>query len=59
MHPLRGLLMLIAAALAFFSATRMHTRHDVILACALGLLALALAAWHWLRSASRTPSSRL
>ncbi|HEY6487807.1 MAG: hypothetical protein WCC26_09710 [Terracidiphilus sp.] len=59
MHPLRGILMVVAAALAFFSATRMRTRQDVMLACVLGFLALALGAWHLMRSGSRARSPRL
>lgn len=45
--------MLLASAFAFFQAWRFRTGPHAILAVVLGVLALALAAWHF-----RSPRSR-
>ena len=46
MHRVRGVLMLIAACVAFWQGWRMHRMHSGWAAYGLGVLALALAAWH-------------
>jgi hypothetical protein len=46
MNRMRGGLMLAAACAAFWRGWRLHTGHMALLAYGLGLLALALAAWH-------------
>ncbi|MGB6975722.1 MAG: hypothetical protein WBD67_13645 [Terracidiphilus sp.] len=47
MNPVRGFVMLLAAGFAFFEAWRFRTGPHAILALVLGLLALALALWHF------------
>ena len=50
MNRVRGVLMVVAAALAFWKGWRIHNNgHSALLACGLGALALALAAWHLTR----------
>lgn len=49
MNPIRGIIMLLAAGFAFYRGWRIHTGHMAILAYALGVLALALAIWHFKR----------
>jgi hypothetical protein len=49
MNPLRGILMLIAAAIAFYRGWQIHNGRYAWLACGLGVLALALAVWHFVR----------
>ena len=51
MNPVRGFVMLLAAAFAFYRGWRIHTGHLAVLAYALGVLALALAVWHFTRPA--------
>jgi hypothetical protein len=58
MNPFRGVLMLIAAALAFYRGWQIHTGRSAWLAYGLGVLALALAIWHFARSA-RNPRERI
>ncbi len=41
--------MLLAAAFALYRGWRIHTGHLAVLAYALGMLALALAIWHFTR----------
>ena len=53
MNPVRGIVMLIAAAIAFYRGWQIHTGHYAWLAYGLGVLALALAAWHFVRSSQR------
>jgi hypothetical protein len=55
MNPVRGIVMLLAAAIAFYRGWQIHTGHYAWLAYGLGVLALALAVWHFVRS---TPKSR-
>lgn len=54
MSHVRGTLMLVAAAIAFYRGWRIHTGQSAWMAYGLGLLALALALWHLLR----TPAPR-
>ena len=49
MSHVRGTLMLVAAAIAFYRGWRIHTGQLAWIAYGLGLLALALALWHLLR----------
>jgi hypothetical protein len=46
MQPFRGLLMLVAAAVAFYRGWKIHTGREALVAFALGVLALGLAVWH-------------
>jgi hypothetical protein len=45
----RGILMLLAAAVAIWKGWRIHTGHTAVLAYVLAASALALAAWHFTR----------
>jgi hypothetical protein len=57
MDRVRGILMVVAACVAFWKGWRIHnTGHSPLLACGLGVLALALAAWHLTR---RLPQPRI
>jgi hypothetical protein len=56
MNRIRGVLMLVAALFAFWRGWQIHSGRMALLACGLGLLALALAAWHFTR---RPPQPRL
>lgn len=49
MNPFRGILMLIAAGIAFYRGWKIHTGHAALLGYTLGVLALGLAAWHFTR----------
>ncbi|MGA7339896.1 MAG: hypothetical protein WBE72_17495 [Terracidiphilus sp.] len=53
MNPVRGALMLLAACLAFWQGWRIHSGRSALMACGLGVLALALAVWHFARKAPR------
>ncbi len=47
-HP-RGIVLLLAAAFAFYRGWHIHTGHLAVFAYTLGVLALALAIWHFTR----------
>lgn len=47
MNPVRGFVMILAAAFAFFQAWRFRTGPHSLYAALLGVLALALALWHF------------
>ncbi|MGO9436694.1 MAG: hypothetical protein ACLPH3_02370 [Terracidiphilus sp.] len=49
MEQARGILMLVAAGVAFYRGWRIHTGRDALLAIVLGVLALGLAVWHLTR----------
>jgi len=49
MEHARGFLMIAAAAIAFWKAWMLHAGPQFWLACGLGVLALAMAAWHFTR----------
>lgn len=51
MNPVRGFVMLLAAAFAFYRGWHIHTGHTAVLAYILGALALAMAVWHFTRPA--------
>lgn len=42
----RGIMMLVAAAIAFWKAWQIHGGETALLAFGLGVLSLALAVWH-------------
>jgi hypothetical protein len=46
MQHFRGLLMLVAAAVAFYRGWKVHTGNYAVMAYVLGALALGLAVWH-------------
>lgn len=52
----RGIMMLIAAALAFWKGFQIHRGEMAVMAYGLGALALVLGVWHLTR---RTPQRRL
>ncbi len=49
MNHVRGMLMVVAAAIAFYRGWKIHTGHTALLAYGLGALALGLAVWHLTR----------
>ena len=51
MNRLRGIVMLLAAAVAFWKGWQIHRGETAVLAYGLGALALALAIWHLTRKA--------
>lgn len=53
MNPFRGILMLVAAAIAFWRGWQIHVGRYAWMAYGLGIVALGLAAWHFFRSANR------
>jgi hypothetical protein len=53
MNPLRGLLMLVAAGIAFYRGWKIHTGEYALMAYGLGVLALGMAVWHLTRSVPR------
>jgi len=53
MNPFRGILMIVAAAIAFWRGWQIHTGRYALLAYGLAVLALALAAWHFFNSNRR------
>lgn len=55
MNPARGVMMLLAAALAFYKGWAIHSGRMALLAYGLGVVALALGAWHLMQ---RTPKAR-
>jgi hypothetical protein len=48
-NQIRGIVMLIAAALAFWKGFEIHRGETALLAYGLGALALALGVWHLMR----------
>jgi len=55
LNPFRGILMIVAAAIAFWRGWQIHNGRYAWMAYGLALLALGLAAWHF-GSAKRGPS---
>lgn len=53
MNQFRGLLMLLAAGIAFWRGWKIHTGHTALLGYGLGVLALGLAIWHLTRKPDR------
>ncbi|MFZ0746765.1 MAG: hypothetical protein WAM85_20335 [Terracidiphilus sp.] len=49
MNRVRGILMLVAAGIAFYRGWKIHTGHTALLGYGLGVLALGLAVWHLTR----------
>jgi hypothetical protein len=49
MNPVRGIVMLLAAAIAFYRGWQLHTGRYAWLAYGLGVLALILGLWHFYR----------
>jgi hypothetical protein len=47
----RGIVMLLAAAVALWKGWRIHTGHTAVLAYGLAVLAIAMAVWHFTRKA--------
>jgi hypothetical protein len=55
-NRIRGIVMLVAAALAMWKGWQIHRGETAVLAYGLGALALALGVWHMTR---KTPQPRL
>ncbi len=53
MNQFRGMLMLVAAGIAFWRGWKIHTGHVALLGYALGVVALGLAIWHLTRKADK------
>lgn len=53
MNPFRGILMIVAAAIAFWRGWQIHSGRYAWMAYGLGVLALVLAAWHFLNPSPR------
>jgi len=51
MNHFRGMLMLVAAGVAFYRGWKIHTGEYAVMAYVLGALAVGLAVWHLTRSA--------
>ena len=47
MNPFRGILMIVAAAIAFWRGWQIHNGRYAWMAYGLAVLALVLAAWHF------------
>ncbi|MGD0733899.1 MAG: hypothetical protein ABR976_02085 [Terracidiphilus sp.] len=56
MNHFRGILMLIASAIAFYKGWKIHTGSTALLGYGLGVLAFGLAVWHLTRPA---PQNRI
>ena len=48
-NPVRGIVMLVAAAIAFWKGWQIHHGESAVLAYGLGAIALALGVWHLTR----------
>jgi hypothetical protein len=55
-NPIRGIVMLVASALAIWKGWQIHRGETAVLAYGLGALALALGVWHLTR---KTPQPRV
>jgi hypothetical protein len=49
LNPVRGIVMLVAAAVAFWKGWQIHRGETAVLAYGLGAMALALGMWHLTR----------
>jgi hypothetical protein len=58
MNPARGIVMMIAAAIAFWKGWEIHRGETAVLAYGLGAMALAMGVWHLTRDRRRTPMPR-
>jgi hypothetical protein len=56
-NRIRGIVMLLAAAVAIWKGWQIHRGETAVLAYGLGAIALALGVWHLTRKAS-TPRAR-
>jgi hypothetical protein len=52
-NPIRGIVMVIAACIAFYRGWQIHAGHSAWLAYGLGTVALILAVWHFIGNRSR------
>jgi len=48
LNPFRGILMIVASAIAFWRGWQIRHGHYALMAFGLGVLALGLSAWHFL-----------
>ena len=55
MNPFRGILMIIAAAIAFWRGWQIQTGHYAWMAYGLGILAIGLAVRHFVAPGRRRP----
>ncbi len=56
MNPVRGIVMILAAAIAFWKGWQIHRGETAVLAYGLGAMALLLGVWHLTR---KTPRKRV
>jgi hypothetical protein len=47
-NPFRGVLMIVAAAIAFWRGWQIHTGRYALMAYGLAVVALAVAGWHFI-----------
>ena len=57
MNPIRGVVMVLAAAVAFWKGWQIHRGETAVLAYGLGAMALALGVWH-LTQISQRPRTK-
>lgn len=58
MNRFRGVVLLVAAALAFWKGWRIHRGEMAVLAYGLGVLAVAMGAWHLIQAQRQPPAPR-
>ncbi|HXS75500.1 MAG TPA: hypothetical protein VN753_04935 [Terracidiphilus sp.] len=58
MNPFRGILMIVAAAIAIWRGWQIHTGRYAWMAYGLAVLAVALAAWHFVSLSPRRRRNR-
>jgi hypothetical protein len=58
MNPVRGIVMILAAAIAFWKGWQIHRGETAVLAYGLGAMALAMGVWHLTRERRRTAAPR-
>ncbi|HVN94089.1 MAG TPA: hypothetical protein VMT38_10355 [Terracidiphilus sp.] len=58
MNPVRGVVMMVAAVVAFWKGWEIHRGETAVLAYGLGAMALALGVWHLTRGRREVPMAR-
>jgi hypothetical protein len=58
MNPVRGVVMVVAAAIAFWKGWEIHRGETAVLAYGLGAMALLLGVWHLTRERRRATTGR-
>jgi hypothetical protein len=57
-NPFRGIVMIVAAAVAFWKGWEIHRGETAVLAYGLGALALVMGVWHLTRERRRAADRR-